>query len=325
MGLTFLKRGAQAHKALKKAVKEADTRAAMRGPLRFWLNADEEGRLITFLDGDLTSDGLLDMSAFNQHSVKANGTQQSKFVCVADDEPCPLCEMGNYATLVSVFTVIDHGEYVDRNQKLHQHERKLFTAKRDTMTRLQKLATKHGGLTGWTVSVTRIGKKSPEVGTDFDFLEEQDLPALAKELKLKPEDIQPFDYDKEIKYLSADALRELGYGTAVLGRSDTALVLGKTAKKTKKVEDDDEPEDENEGEDETPFKPKKKSMFAAKSDDDDDDEDAPKAKVSKVTKVTKPAAKSSLFGKAKPKPKPKPADDDDDAPSTDDDDDDNDL
>ena len=253
MGITFLKKGKEAHKAMREAEKAAEARAAAKGAFRFWVKQDGEG-LVTFLDGNLTSDGLLDTVSFNQHNLKINGKWRNYFVCVADNEPCPLCEMDNYPTLVALFTVLDHTKYTDRNGKVHQHERKLFVAKRDTMKRLQKLAAKRGGLTGWTVSISRTGERSPEVGTDFDFEEHhEDLVEFGKTLKLKAEDVKPLDYEKEIKYLSADELRELGFGTPVVGKSETSAVLGKKAsKKVKPADDDDDP----------PFD----------TDDDDDDD-----------------------------------------------------
>lgn len=302
MAISFLKRGADAHKALQKAEKEAEARAAARGAFRFWLKEGDE-RMITFLDGDLTDDGLLDTVSFNQHQVKMNGKFRNYFVCTAESEPCPLCEMPDtFPTLVSCFTVLDHSEYTDRNGKKHQHERKLFVAKRDTMKRLQKLATKRGGLRGWTVSVSRIGDKSPEVGTDFDFIEQQDLPELAKLLKLKPEQVLPFDYDKEIRYLSADELRELGFGSAVVGKAEASAVLGKAKAKAKaKPKDDD--------------------------DDGDDDDDAPAAPAflkGKASKATGDKPKKSLFAKTAKAEKDDDADDDPPF-DADDDDDDNDL
>ena len=345
MAVSFLKRGAEAHKAIKKDMKEAEISASLGGVQGFWLKEGED-RPITFLDGNLTADGLLDTSSFNQHQVKMNGKFRNHFVCVEEDEPCPLCQMGNYATLVSLFTIIDHTPYTDRNGKVHVHERKLFVAKRETMTRLQKLATRHGGLTGWTVNVNRIGDKSPEVGTDFDFLEEQDLSELAAVLKLPPEGIVPYDYSKEIKYLSADELRELGFGTAVVGQTDIAAVLGKTKKKKKVVEESDDEEDEDEGS--SPFKAGKgSSMFgtskAAKKvkkaavpepeedeDEEDDEEEAPPAKAAKASSTfgkpkkasvtVKPAKGSKMLAALKKAPKEEVEEDEDDA-STDEDDD----
>jgi hypothetical protein len=263
MGITFLKKGKEAHKALQEADAAAEIRAAQRGVRRFWVPKDGEAN-VTFLDGGLTSDGLLDTTSFNEHRMKINGSWRNYFPCVAQYEPCPLCQMdNNQPSLVSLFTVIDHGKYTDRNGKLHQHERKLFVAKRDTIKRLQKLAAKRGGLTGWQVSISRTGDRSPEVGTDFDFIEKRDPADFVKSLKLKPEDVLPFNYEEVITYYTGDELRKLGFGTSVIGFHDAQKVQQDQAesvtapKKQKKVKiekpvvvDDDEDDDDLEATDE---------------------------------------------------------------------------
>jgi len=240
MGLSFLKRGKAAIAANAKADAEAEVRSAARGLRRFWLPKDGESAL-TFLDGELTPDGLLQPGvAYTEHKLFLNGHWRNYFPCTAEEEPCPLCQQEAPKTLVNIFTVIDHNKWEDRNGKKHTNERKVFVAKRDTMKRLQKMASKRGGLVGWRVAIGRTGDRSPEVGTDFDFLEKQDLAELAKDLKLKPEEIQPFDYDKEIKYFKADELVEMGFGTHVVGQHDTKKLKQAAKKKPSKASDDDD-------------------------------------------------------------------------------------
>lgn len=302
MALSFLKKGKEAQKALKQADAEAEVRAATRGAYRFWMKEGDE-RTVTFLDGDLSDDGLLETVSYKQHNMKVNGKYRNYFPCVAEHEACPLCEMDNYASPVWVFTVMDHTKYTDRNGKVHQHERKLFVVKRDTMKRLQKLAAKRGGLTGWTVNISRTGDKSAEVGSDFDFLEQHDLDDLAKTLKMKPDQLRPLDYDTEIKAFTGDQLREMGFGNAVVGSKDTAKALGK--KKAKPVVEDDDDDDDDVPVAKSKAKAKSKSPF--KSDDGDDDDDTP-----------------AFLKKAKAKVKP-PVEEDDDGDDDADDDDDADL
>lgn len=244
MAISFLKRGKEAQEALAKADAEQEVRAAQRSVRRFWVPKDGES-IITFLDGVLTPDGVLDVVTFNEHRVHMNGSWRNYFPCTAATEPCPLCQQNSPSSQVTLFTVIDHTKWKDRNGKVHQHERKLFVAKRDTLKRLQKMASKRGGLVGWRVSVGRVGERSPEVGTDFDFMERQDLSELQASLKLKAEDMQPFDYDKVVKYYDADELRELGFGAAVVGQHDTAKVKPTTKKSKAKVEDDDDDADDH--------------------------------------------------------------------------------
>ena len=262
MGITFLKRGKEAQEAHVKADVEAEIRSKQRGPRRFWVPKDGES-IITFLDGALTPEGLLDVVSYNEHRKFLNGSWRNYFPCVAAQEPCPICQEDNQATLVTLFTVIDHTKWKDRNGKTHQNERKLFVAKRDTVKRLQKMAAKRGGLIGWRVSIGRVGDRSPEVGTDFDFVEKVDLKAMGKELKLKPDDLKPFDYDTVVPYFTADELRELGFGPHVVGQHD-APKLKKAVKKPAKAKDDDDDDDDVVDDDD--------SVFDDDGDDDDDDD-----------------------------------------------------
>ncbi len=263
MGVSFLKRGRAAQEAFAKAEAEAEVRNAQGKARRFWVKDGEEA-VITFLDGKLTSEGLLDAVQFNEHKAQLNGSWRNYFPCTAGEEPCPLCQQNNHASLVSLFTVLDHRKWKDRAGKVHRHERKLFVAKRDTFKRLQKFASKRGGLVGWQVSISRLGERTPEVGTDFDFIEQHRLKDLAVELKLKPEDCKPFDYDEVIRYYTADELRDMGFGQHVVGQHDTQVLR----KKSKRVVEDDEDEDD----DDDRFSSRAKVKGRAADDDDDDDQ-----------------------------------------------------
>lgn len=279
MAVSFLKRGKAAQEAMAQADKEAEVRAKQRGARRFWVPNDGES-VITFLDGDLNEDGLLVPVTYWEHRLNLNGSWRNYFPCTGGQDPCPLCEQDSPKSLVSLFTVLDHTRWKDRTGKTHSNERKLFVAKRDTIKRLQKMATKRGGLTGWRVSIGRVGERAPEVGTDFDFIEHQDLDELAVELKLKPADIQPFNYDEVIPYYTADELRDMGFGTHVMGQHDTK----KLRKASKKVVDDDEDDESDFEEDDAPPPPKKTALAKAKvkvaaepdfEDDSEDEDDSP--------------------------------------------------
>jgi hypothetical protein len=283
--VSFLKKGREAHEAARRAEMDAEKREKSREARRFWVAQDNETQ-VTFIDGHLSSDGLLDIVSFNEHRVFRNGHWRNFFPCTADSEPCPICEGGDHPALVSLFTVLDHTKWKDKNGKWHQHERRLFVAKRDTLKRLQKAATKRGGLAGWTVTIGRVGSKSAEVGTDFEFEEQHDLKELAGELKLKPEDLKPFNYDEILIYYTADELREMGFGNGVsrTARHDSDHLRSQAKKAAVADDDADEPsedEDEEEAQAAPAVKPKRTTVFGKKktpavvaeddSDDDDDD------------------------------------------------------
>lgn len=223
-GLGFLKKGESAKKALAYEEAQAELRKQEAGKMwRFWMPAGED-RQITFLDGDLDEDGMLDIYMFYEHTVRVNGNWE-QFVCTADvdeTQPCPICEKGDRASFVGVMTIIDHSEHTIKKGpnagKKVANQRKLFVAKQGTIRQLTKLAAKRGGLAGCTFDVSRTGDKEPAVGNQFDFVHKFDsYEAIAEQFGLKTEEVQPADYTEEIRYRSPEELIELGVGKALAG------------------------------------------------------------------------------------------------------------
>lgn len=217
MAITFLKKGAAAHKEIAKAdARDEATKEDMASgnvyKHRYWMPNDAE-QSITFLDGDLTEDGMLDIAQYYEHNLQINGSWKNWFICTQDKEDCPLCEDGGKPALVAVFTVIDHNKWKDRNGKEYVNQKRLFVCKRDTLKRLQKLAMKRDGLAGCTFDVSRTGDKSPGVGSDFDFSEKNTLKKVGKIYKLE-ETPEPYDYGEVLPYKDAKALMALGFGSS---------------------------------------------------------------------------------------------------------------
>jgi len=215
--------------SVKKEIEKEDTRQeerkAEQGKLwRFWMKDGETDARITFVDGFLTKAGVLDGFAYREHTEKV-GNDYYNYVCVSENEPCPLCALGkdhNYS-LVTVFTVIDHRSYVGK-KATYKDTPKLFVAKRDTFKVLQNLAAKRGGLAGTTWDLMREGAKSPNVGNHFDFVEKNTIESLRKQYMKKDEKTKkvstfflPADYTTEIVYRTAAELRKLGFGKAPIG------------------------------------------------------------------------------------------------------------
>ena len=220
MNMSFLRKGKEVHQEVEK---EEAFRASMYGPRRFWVNKGEEAR-ITFLDGDL-EDGLIQSVSFYEHMIRKPGTNKFiNYTCTQETEACPICADGEQASLVMVFTILDHREWKDKQQKVHKWEKKLFVCKRDTFKRLQAKATKQNGLRGVTFDVGRIGEKSAAVGTDFDVVEKTSMEALSALSGVKVEERAPFDYSQAISYIDAAGLRKLGFGGGVVGSADAKAV-----------------------------------------------------------------------------------------------------
>jgi hypothetical protein len=213
----WLKKGSVAKQMMVNEEAKAEKAKEESGKMwRFWMPADET-RKITFLDGKLDSDGMLDLPMFYEHQLKIAG-QWTNFVCVADDDQtCPICERGeSKSVLVGVMTVIDHTPHKIKSGpnagKIIKNTRKLFACKRGTVKQLSKKAVKHGGLTGVTFEVSRSDDKKASVGDDFEFEGKASLKEVMQTYDLKPEDVEPADYDNEITFRTAEELIELGVG-----------------------------------------------------------------------------------------------------------------
>lgn len=270
---SFLKTGKEANKELKNVQAEYEARKEqMDRPFRFSLHKDgEEGR-VTFLDGELDSDGLLQKVCFYEHHVKLAGKWGNFFVCPGEFEPCPICEEGEYQKeFVAVFTVLDHRKYVGKDDKVYQHQRKLFVCKSGTLEQLQKIASKKGGLVGVTLELTRTGSKKARVGDLIMYEKTQDLKKVAK--KLGAEEVLPLDYDECFPSYTGKELEDFGFHLSSVGSEmeveddidddlfdddDDSTSKSKKGKKKKKDEVEDDLSDDMEVEDE--------------EDDEDEDE-----------------------------------------------------
>jgi hypothetical protein len=220
--LKFMHKGTEGEQLTKQANADQAARKAAGGNsiFRFWMPENDE-KQITFLDGELSESGLLDVPRYWEHNLKLGDSWKNWFPCTKDEEPCPICDFKQPA-LVYAFTIIDHSKWAEKKDtaKVHEHERKLYVCKGDTYKRLSKIAVKRGGLAGCTFDVSRIGDKAENVGNDFDFVEQLSFKKLAKkygmETKGKAENnkvVAPYDYDEVIKYHTAEELREMGLGS----------------------------------------------------------------------------------------------------------------
>lgn len=208
--MSFLKRGSEVHKAVE--LEDLKTELKKTGGVyRFFLKKNSECE-ITFLDGDLTSDGHLDVVSWTEHSVFENGHWGNYYVCVGDSEPCPICQGGSKPALVVALSVIDHSSYIDKKGVTHKDTLRLFVCKRSTFKMLEKIAIKRGGLAGCRFEVSRAGDMSPAVGSMFDFVSKEPIPSLLEKYKAGI-----IDYESVISYLPASELRKLNFGITVVG------------------------------------------------------------------------------------------------------------
>lgn len=179
MSVGWLATGDESAKLAEKEKVAAEQRKAEQGKaFRFWIKPGQEAS-VWFVDGVLSSKGILQPPRFYEHTVLFNG-KWDNIVCPQMTVPqagdkCPICEGKDRPSLVSIFTVLDMTPYTIKSGanegKVIPYTRKLFVAKPGTFEMLNKLAGKRGGLSGLRIDVSRTKDKAPNVGDVFDVQE----------------------------------------------------------------------------------------------------------------------------------------------------------
>ncbi len=242
MAVAWAKKGKASQEALEKErlrqEKEREFKSRLWG---FHLKAGETAR-ITFVDGDVDEEGLLDTITYREHAVQKNA-EFEKYVCIADSEPCPLCEDGHKSSFKCALTIIDHRNYTSKKTgEVIGNTRRLFVFPPKTQSLLQKLATKYGGLAGVTFEVSRSTENDPAVGDTFMYECKTDLEELKTKYIYTVEttddegnpmaiEVNPFevaDYETQLPYLPAEELRKLGFGNKVVNHKDTNTTKANT-------------------------------------------------------------------------------------------------
>lgn len=220
---SFIMTGVQAQKALAEEKARADiAREQSMRPFRFWISDKNLGKdyVITFLDGNLTKDGVIDSRVWSEHMIQVSGSWEN-IVCLAP-EYCPVCtKADNTPRLVIAFTVVDHTPYTIQNGEkkgqVIQNTRKLYVVKRTTLAQLQKVAEKHDGLRGLQIEVSRTTAKAANVGDMFTPIQKYSDAELqetfGKDEKGNRLDL-PFDYNKVAPRYTPQQLADMGLGSA---------------------------------------------------------------------------------------------------------------
>lgn len=216
-----LKYGSQAKKLVeqeeaKTAARQAQYGKAFRFRIPYEGNKTKEV-VLTFLDGELDEDGMLNIPYVREHTLKVNG-QWTNIICTEDEEGfCPICNDDDSPALVGYLTVLDHTPYKMKNGETREVTKKLLVAKKASLQVLTNQATKRKGLTGCTFEVQRTGDREPAIGNQYDFMQKDSLEELAKENGWPEELIEPLKYEDEVTYYTSAELLELGVGTPLSG------------------------------------------------------------------------------------------------------------
>lgn len=142
----------------EEAVKKAQARRKPK-MWRFFLRSGES-KTISFLDDRAFS--------FMEHNYKHNGRWGNYATCIGRQNGCPFCLADNNPYRVTVFTVIDHSVFTDKQGKAVTDTKKILAAKEDQALILKRCKDQWGGLKGQRVVVTRgTGQRSPAWGESF--------------------------------------------------------------------------------------------------------------------------------------------------------------
>ncbi len=241
MTVSWLKQGEASVVIAKQEEAAYEMRKEEQGKMsRFWMKEGEECR-ITFVDGDLDPEKqILIPPRYYEHMLYLDGSWNNHFVCPEKTAPhlgdkCPICAGNEYPYLASLFTIIDHREWQSQKNpgKVYKDQAKLFVAKAKTVELLNKIAVKRGGLAGCTFDVMRIGEKSANVGTNFDFVEKQSIEVLKEKYVQEWTDPKtnkttkicvfvPAKYEEQIVFRTGAQLEAKGFGAPkVSGYSNT--------------------------------------------------------------------------------------------------------
>jgi hypothetical protein len=231
MAISWLKKGAESVQVAKQeAVAQEIRKEEAGGMFRFWLKVGEDKVFITFVDGELDAQGFLVPPRYYEHNLFLDGHYGNHFVCPEKTAPqlgehCPICATGDRPQLMSLFTVIDHRQFPSTKEpgKIYKDGAKLFVANTQAMETLNKIAVKRNGLAGCTFEVSRVGDKSPRVGSMFDFEKKTPIDELVKQYMQEVVDPKtnaksmvsifvPADYEKEIIFRTGEQLAAKGFG-----------------------------------------------------------------------------------------------------------------
>ena len=211
---SWLKRGADAQAGMKRETEDRDKE--FNSVWRYYLKPEEDGAKVTFLEGDMITEGpqagMFDVFYIREHRVNVQGSKVPQFyACVAEEEACPLCDRDNRSSYVGLFTVIDHRETTGRNGEVYKNQKRIFAAKSGTLKRLiRKAKAADGSLEGCTFEVSRSDQRSATVGDEFNLIGQNSLKVIGKKLNpKKPADaVAMVDWDSQLNSLTGDQLRE---------------------------------------------------------------------------------------------------------------------
>lgn len=161
-----------------------------------FLDYDDEKKLTGFWEHEYTT---LDGAWYN-HSLCSKGNPNLP--------ACLLCERRSIPYFAGAFSVIRMSAFHDKQGKEYINTKQLVIAKTESLQRIRRMLQTRQGLVGTVWSVARTSFRAAKIGDDWQFLKKIDggLDGIAKELKLTPEQVKPYDYAADLTLKSREQL-----------------------------------------------------------------------------------------------------------------------
>ena len=192
--------------------KKEETQIQLRQSRNIWryrLDMDEEA-LVIFIDTPT-------FYIYENFNIKIGGKFGNYITCMKEYGSCPICNSGEYSSLIAYGTVIDYRKYTRKDGTVSEWRKNLFPIKGDNLSRFEDILAEHKDLAGKAFKVKRFGKKDYTVGSQFVYKGKVDIAS-----KFGKEAAEPLDYKKVLAPLSNKELEGLGFsdGTFIYGSTE---------------------------------------------------------------------------------------------------------
>ena len=164
-----------------------------------------EEATVVFIDPDSEKD----VPGFWEHEYDTlDGAWYNYTLCSQGVHPCVMCERGIPRYFAGGFSIIRISPTRDQQGKEYINQRQLLIAKTESMQRLRRMFQARQGLVGTVWSVFRTSNRAAKIGDDWQFLRkiEGGREGIARELKVGPEVVKPYNYAETLIMKSRESL-----------------------------------------------------------------------------------------------------------------------
>lgn len=179
-----------------KSYAEREEQKIRQSARRFFVTKERRSADVVFLDDRFVK--------IKEHARYVNNRSYF-FTCSGLANGCSFCHEGYKAHDTFFFSIIDRTQWKDKNNNVHENERKILALNTEQAKTLKDKAANWGGLAGRAVRITRTGDRAPASGNDFEPIMRDGRPVVIDPKKFF-KDAVPFDYRKVLAPLARDQM-----------------------------------------------------------------------------------------------------------------------